>query len=131
MFSSESLCTLQQSAQLYPIPQVSGIAEGLDYMHGHDISHGDLKCSNVLVTGTEDQPVPLLCDFGLSKVSGMSGYTTENEGTHPWMAKEILRDGGATPAGDIWSWGMTVLVSTLTSLTGLRAQGRSSPFRRL
>lgn len=100
-------------------------------MHGHDISHGDLKCSNVLVTGTEYQPVPLLCDFGLSKVSGMSGYTTENEGTYPWMAKEILRDGGATPAGDIWSWGMTALVSIPMNLTGLSAQGRSSSFRRL
>lgn len=68
--------------------------EALDYLHGRDITHYDLKPSNVLV-GADDQ-VKLL-DFGL--VSKFAQYNLFS-GTPAYMAPEVLRSTSASePAG--------------------------------
>ncbi|KAJ3487721.1 hypothetical protein NLI96_g3333 [Meripilus lineatus] len=93
---------------------VSEIGEGLSYIHGKDIIHGDLKGANILVTGPPNRPVPLICDFGLSKSSNATDSTSGPCGTLGWMAIELLSapDDACMPtfASDMWSWGMTVLM---------------------
>ena len=94
--------------------QVIGIGEGLKYMHSWNVVHGDLKGVNVLISGTASDPIPVLCDFGLSKISDIPGFTTVVQGTTNWMAKELLGESDEecvlSPASDIWAWGMTVYV---------------------
>lgn len=117
---SECIGTTTQSQSLFRVYhlnysqnpcQICGIAEGLNYLHSHGIVHADLKCSNVLVSGTAANPITLLCDFGLSQVIGVPGFATMSDGSYPWMAPECIReDGGPTYASDIWSLGMTILV---------------------
>jgi len=42
------------------------VAEGLDYLHASHVVHGDLKGSNVLVSGAGDA---VIADFGLADIS--------------------------------------------------------------
>jgi serine/threonine protein kinase len=41
------------------------IANGMNYLHGQNIVHGDLKSHNILLRENSYQAV--ICDFGLSK----------------------------------------------------------------
>ena len=56
----------------------------------------------------------LLTDFGLSYIANSSFTTFQvrdlHGGTLNWMAPEALDDAGISPEGDIWAFGMTMLV---------------------
>ncbi|KAJ7264479.1 kinase-like domain-containing protein [Mycena haematopus] len=66
---------------------VYGVASGLHYLHENDIVHGDLKQQNVLV---DPSNVPCICDFGLSRMTTRTGFTTLNVGTVPYLAPELF-----------------------------------------
>ncbi|KAG6329038.1 hypothetical protein ID866_10051 [Astraeus odoratus] len=104
-----------QDRSIDPRPLLSGIAEGLYYLHTHEkypICHGDLKGRNVLIS---DDGRALLTDFGLSHtVQSSFSMTTPSRqgGSLNWMPPEFLdgeTESGPTIAGDIWSFGMTAL----------------------
>ncbi|KAI6014349.1 kinase-like protein [Pisolithus marmoratus] len=104
-----------QDPEVDPRPLLLGIARGLDYLHTRipkPVYHGDLKGSNVLIS---DEGHALLTDFGLSYLVDSSfSMTTDDRcgGTLNWMAPEFLNGEGnivMTPAGDVWSFGMTAL----------------------
>ena len=62
---------------------------------------------NILISDSGDA---VLCDFGLSRILGAEGLTTENtECSTRWTARERLEDQLWTCKSDIWSFGMTVL----------------------
>ena len=88
------------------------IAQGLEYLHGHDVVHGDLKGvsfttnkwnSNVLLQVNvliKDSGRACLADFGFSvaKSSGtiVMSYSLSSRtggGTMRWQAPELLDDG--------------------------------------
>ncbi|KAF7343895.1 Glycoside hydrolase family 76 protein [Mycena venus] len=107
---------------------VSGAASGLQYLHAHDIIHGDLKVQNVLV---DKRGAPCICDFGISKIINRRGFTTSSLGTAPYMAPElfIVVDGPAqesspttTKSSDVYSFGLLVL----EILTSQPPKGRPS-----
>ncbi|KAI0070587.1 kinase-like protein [Panus rudis PR-1116 ss-1] len=97
---------------------VGGVADGLFYLHNKSIIHGDIKPTNILVDVVNGHPLPLLCDFGVSRALNVSGYTTTSpqNGTIQYMARELLFPPSADEAicattlaaGDIWSFGMTI-----------------------
>ncbi|KZS87933.1 kinase-like protein [Sistotremastrum niveocremeum HHB9708] len=79
-----------------------GVAEGLMYLHQHNIIHADLKESNIFIN---DQGCPVLADFGLSrlaKIDEILTFTTTSStstnanpgGTVRFMAPElsVLKD---------------------------------------
>lgn len=67
---------------------VLGVAYGLQYLHEHDVIHGDLKPHNIIM---DDTDVACLCDFGRSKIIGHKGYTTALQaGTAKYMAPELM-----------------------------------------
>lgn len=92
--------------------QVVGICEGLKYLHSRDIIHGDIKGVNILISGSDSNPIPVLSDFGLSKAPDIPGFTVIACGTTNWTAKELLEDDKSVPtqASDIWSLGMMIYV---------------------
>ena len=52
----------------------------------------------------------VVCDFGVSRILGTKGFTTESSFfSFRWVAKEVLFEGSRTREADIWSFGMTVL----------------------
>ncbi|KAG6812616.1 hypothetical protein H0H92_001835 [Tricholoma furcatifolium] len=50
---------------------ISGIANGLKYLHDNGVVHGNLKCSDILVVAEKNQT--LITDFGLAYVSDAAG----------------------------------------------------------
>lgn len=110
-FSSKCDCLIIRS-------QITGIAEGLKYLHDEGVVHSDIKADNVLISNTG---VPRICDFGISKMLASShtfDVTTSGhlKGSTRWMAKELMIIGDPPPVHtfqtDVWAFGMTVHVRT-------------------
>ncbi|KAF8183729.1 kinase-like domain-containing protein, partial [Mycena galopus ATCC 62051] len=85
------------------------IAQGLEYLHSHNIVHGDLRGGNILIK--EDWSA-CLADFGLSIFSDATAtMSTTRAGSLYWMAPELLvpeRFGlkfARTPATDVYAFG--------------------------
>ncbi|KAL5483347.1 hypothetical protein ACEPAI_8578 [Sanghuangporus weigelae] len=97
---------------------ISGIAEGIMYLHLNDIVHSDIKPDNVMIS---DSGEPLLCDFGISRMlvesrsfNFSNSQTGGLRGTVRFMSKELLQATESAPvvcnkASDIWAFGMTIL----------------------
>ncbi|KAH8112999.1 kinase-like domain-containing protein [Phellopilus nigrolimitatus] len=95
---------------------LQGISSGLKHMHQKGVIHGDLRGGNILVS---EDGVPMLSDFGLSKVSGQDSSVSKPSGTLRWMARELLEENPTasgsevsarrSKASDIWSLAMTFL----------------------
>ncbi|KXN87106.1 putative serine/threonine-protein kinase gdt2 [Leucoagaricus sp. SymC.cos] len=84
------------------IPLILKVTEGLNYLHSVGIIHGDLKGSNVLVSGDGE---PVIANFGLSRtaVNTETGAgSQESCFTGRWAAPETLVASDTTPSGDIW-----------------------------
>ncbi|KAG2108160.1 kinase-like domain-containing protein [Suillus discolor] len=91
------------------------IAAGLKYLHDKGVVHGDLTCTNVLISADGKLH---LADFGLSVILSESQNSTFNschQGNVRWMAPEMLalpEQGGVvvpTKAADIYSYGCIML----------------------
>ncbi|KAL0066403.1 Rho guanine nucleotide exchange factor [Marasmius tenuissimus] len=98
------------------------VAQGLAYLHDLQITHGDLKGANVLIT-----PGPIACitDFGLSQVidsqrlAGLSN-TSGRQGPARWLAPELLKSGkraAMCPESDIYAFGCVCYEVSFTVVT--------------
>lgn len=98
-------------------------AQGLEFLHKHTLMHLDVKPANILFKRDLHQVV--LADFGHTIISGDKGFLDVECGSRgyatPWYVAPELRGnkagdgkatlGKATPASDIYSWGVTLAVS--------------------
>ena len=80
------------------------IAQGMKYLHDHDIIHRDLKSPNVLLT---NEWMAKLCDFGSARQLTHT-ITTDQAGTYRWMPPEIMKKSAAriNKKCDLFSYGM-------------------------
>ena len=87
---------------------VRSIAEGLQFLHGKNMVHRDLKPGNVLCIGGKWQ----LADFGLIRAFGAdsAAYTQTVAGTPYFMPPESFQ-GEVSPAWDVWSLGVLIVVA--------------------
>ncbi|KAJ7656694.1 kinase-like domain-containing protein [Mycena rosella] len=86
------------------------VAQGLHYLHSHNLVHGDLRGANILIN--QDWSA-CLADFGLSVFSNATSsmHTSTRAGCIYWMAPELIdpdRFGykfARTPATDVYAFG--------------------------
>ncbi|OAX43799.1 kinase-like protein [Rhizopogon vinicolor AM-OR11-026] len=86
---------------------------GIEYLHGSNIVHGNLKCNNMLVSS---EGVACISDFGhtqvLDEVLGRDVFTSYTATSNArWNAPELLRgdDVKPTKASDVFAFGMSIL----------------------
>ncbi len=86
-----------------------GVCEALDYLHGQGIVHGNLRPSNIYLTGPGDSPVPKLLDMGL-----LLFRTTRSLRTPPamvlvspeYLSPERVRGRRADALSDVYGMGI-------------------------
>ncbi|KAJ4827780.1 hypothetical protein Tsubulata_021254 [Turnera subulata] len=86
-------------------------AFGMEYLHGKNIVHFDLKCENLLVNMRDPQrPICKIGDLGLSKVKQQTLVSGGVRGTLPWMAPELLsgKNHMVTEKIDVYSFGIVM-----------------------
>lgn len=86
-------------------------AFGMEYLHGKNIVHFDLKCENLLVNMRDPhRPVCKIGDLGLSKVKQHTLVSGGVRGTLPWMAPELLsgKSNMVSEKIDVYSFGVVM-----------------------
>jgi len=82
-----------------------GIVNGLDYMHSRNVVHRDIKPQNILMCGSQDDVIPKIADFGVSKViQSVTMHTMA--GTMLYMAPEVRTFSTYGNSADIFSLAM-------------------------
>lgn len=84
---------------------VLSFLKGVKFLHDHQISHGDIKADNILLT---KDLTSKLCDFGYCRTSTVAGNDAKN-GTLYYAAPELFKKGQFdTLKTDIWAIGVTL-----------------------
>ncbi|XP_077238019.1 kinase superfamily with octicosapeptide/Phox/Bem1p domain-containing protein [Tasmannia lanceolata] len=87
------------------------VAFGMEYLHGKNIVHFDLKSDNLLVNLKDPQrPICKVGDLGLSKVKCQTLISGGVRGTLPWMAPELLNGSSSLVSEkvDVFSFGIVM-----------------------
>ncbi|XP_027329741.1 uncharacterized protein LOC113846078 [Abrus precatorius] len=87
------------------------VAFGMEYLHGKNIVHFDLKSDNLLVNLRDPhRPICKVGDLGLSKVKCKTLISGGVRGTLPWMAPELLNGSSnlVSEKVDVFSFGIVM-----------------------
>jgi serine/threonine protein kinase len=85
------------------------IAAAMQYLHSHDVVHGDLTGGNVLLTSSDKDArgfTAKVVDFGLSRVCSEDGLRTKTMGCAEYMPPELITGGLLTKSGDVYAFGV-------------------------
>ena len=90
---------------------VEQLINGVKHLHSSSILHRDLKPANILVHKNGDQYIPIIADFGISKLTQTEGSRITNSfggGTLEYSAPEQLLGQPLRYNADLWSLGVII-----------------------
>lgn len=96
------------------------LAEALEYVHAHGVTHSDVTPTNVLVLaqgGSDDRLRARLTDFGVAQLVGRVRTVVSSTAGGAYRSPEQIRGEPIGPASDVYSLGLVLL----EALTGRRA----------
>ncbi len=115
-----SITKIANPSGFLPLPEVmrigTDILRGLDYLHGQNFFHNDVKPENVLI-GPQSQGV--LTDYGIVGISADGSPVPPPNSYKIHTAPEVVNNNGITAQTDIFQTGMT-LFRMLVGLGSLR-----------
>ena len=85
-----------------------GIIDGLEYVHSRNVLHRDIKPNNILMCGPEDDMIPKIADFGVSKVIHTILKTHTRAGQELYMPLEVKLSLKSSFPADIFSLTVTL-----------------------
>jgi tetratricopeptide (TPR) repeat protein len=108
------------------LPIARQLAGGLDAAHEAGVIHRDFKCGNVILEGQGAATTATITDFGLSRVYDSDqtiGAPGRVAGTPGYMAPELFEGRTASPASDVFAFGVVLY----EILLGRRPSGHDMP----
>ena len=105
------------------------LLDGLNYLHKEGIIHRDLKPSNILLHKRNNEYVPKICDFGISKqITGKSSQLSQTIGSPSYVPPEYFdNDKRVSFGSDLWSFGVLLYELFIgTPAFGSEASGYST-----
>jgi serine/threonine protein kinase len=105
---------------------LTNLLEGIKFIHSHNIIHRDIKPQNILIVKRNEEYIPKITDFGISKKIKLTKQTQFSNsligaGTIAYSAPEQLADQPIRKNTDLWSFGIIayqVLVGELPFNSG-------------
>jgi len=85
-----------------------GIISGLEYVHLRKVIHRDIKPKNILMFGPEDDMIPKISDFGVSKVIKTTAVPKTRVGEELYMAPEMKMFNRYDFSADVFSLAITL-----------------------
>jgi len=98
-----------QTNLIYILQTAQEISAAMEYLHGHDVVHGDLTGGNVLLQSSDKDGrgfTAKVVDFGLSRVCAGGSLKTSKMGCAEYMPPELISRGLLTKAGDVYAFGV-------------------------
>ncbi|KAF6257949.1 hypothetical protein COO60DRAFT_1626631 [Scenedesmus sp. NREL 46B-D3] len=140
MLETWIICELANAGNLQDAGMVlstlSGVAKGMQWLHAHNVLHGDLKAANVMLSivatgggsseakegqaddskqqaddgddGAKHELLAKVADFGLSRMmcEGATHLSTHTVGTITHQPPELMRSGRLSKPADVFSFGV-------------------------
>lgn len=101
--------TGSQTNLIYILQTAQEISAAMEYLHGHDVVHGDLTGGNVLLQSSDKDGrgfTAKVVDFGLSRVCAGGSLKTSKMGCAEYMPPELITRGLLTKSGDVYAFGV-------------------------
>jgi len=109
---------------------LSNLLEGIRFIHSQGIIHRDLKPQNVLIVCRDNNYIPKITDFGISKRLNFAKTTQFSNsligaGTITYSSPEQLADNAIRKNTDLWSFGI-IAFQVLTGETPFNSGSHST-----